>query len=249
MGAPRVLAMNVRSSARNARRPASEITTRRDLPCGVVQRYSHARPAAAYANVPTKKRNHKHQRRALAKRRAAPARPRIIDLNDYSSAGRPTKYVPEFGRVAETMAAAGATDVEIAQACGVAVRTLYRWKAEIAGFRDAIAAAKQLPVVRVERSLYHRAVGYKHDHDVILSSGGEVIVVRTMKHYPPDTAAARLWLNNVDPLHWRPRPDPEASKTNTPTTNVEDLTDEEIDAKLARIEANRGAKKEQPARS
>lgn len=140
------------------------------------------------------------------------------------------------------MAASGATDTEIARALGCHVATLYRWKAEIPGFREAISGAKQIPISRVERSLYHRAVGYEHDHDEIRANGSKVTVVKTVKHYPPETAAARLWLNNVDPLHWRPRRDPEPPAPSEAARDVEELTDEDIDARLARIQANREAK-------
>ena len=190
----------------------------------------------------TKTRAHKGKRQPPARKREASARPRIVDLRDYCSVGRPTKYVPEFSRVAETMAAAGATDVEVAQACGVTVRTLYRWKAGIPSFRHAISGAKQIAIVRVERSLYHRAVGYEHEHYKILSISGKITVVKTVKRYPPETSAARLWLQNADPLHWRPRGNPDRPKPVEPATDVEELTDNEIDARLARVEANRQAR-------
>jgi len=56
------------------------------------------------------------------------------------------------------MAARGETDTAIAQAGGDGPHVL-PLKAAIPGFRHAIASAKQPPIVRVERSLYHRAVG------------------------------------------------------------------------------------------
>lgn len=176
-----------------------------------------------------------------------PGGPRIIDLRQLGriddTAGRPTKYRPEFARVAEYMAGGGSTDAEIARALGVAPATLYRWKAEIPEFRESIAGAKQIPITRVERSLYHRAVGYEHDHDEIRANGKAVTVVKTVKHYPPDTSAARLWLNNVAPERWRPRRDPEPpAPSEVAASPAEELTDEEIDAKLSRIEANRQAR-------
>lgn len=189
----------------------------------------------------SKKRANKKGSARKPRKPREPARPRIIDLRDYSSVGRPTKYVPEFARVASTMASGGATDEEIARALGCAVSTLYRWKAEIPEFREAIGGAKQIPITRVERSLYHRSVGYSHEHDEIRANGNKVTIVKTTKHYPPDVGAARLWLNNVDPLHWRPRRDPEPPKPTDEGRDVEELTDADIARRLARIAAEREA--------
>lgn len=185
--------------------------------------------------------------RTKAKPRRKPGGPRIIDLRQLGQlddvGGRPTKYRPDYARIAEQMAANGSTDAEIARAFGIAPATLYRWKADIPEFRESIAGAKQIPIARVERSLYHRAVGYEHDHDEIRANGKAVTVVKTVKHYPPDTSAARLWLNNVAPERWRPRRDPEPPPPSEATSSpAEELTDEEIDVKLARIEANRQAR-------
>lgn len=170
--------------------------------------------------------------------------PRVIDvraqLDDVG--GRPTKYVPEFARVASQMAIAGSTDAEIARACGCHVATLYRWKAQIPEFREAIQGAKQLPSDRVERSLYHRAVGYEHDHDEIRAAGDKVVVIKTVKHYPPDTSAARLWLHNQDSGRWHPRNEPPpAPPSEAAKSDLEELTDEELDARLERIDNARKA--------
>jgi transposase-like protein len=183
---------------------------------------------------PAKKRRHKKH-----------GGPRIIDMRAQLDdvGGRPTKYRPEFARVAEHLSIAGATDVEIARACGVDVRTLYRWKAQLPGFRQSIQGAKQLPSDRVERSLYHRAVGYEHDHDEIRANGSAVTVIKTVKHYPPETAAARLWLHNQESGRWHPRnePPPPPPPSEAAKTDLEELTDDELDARLERIDAARRA--------
>lgn len=190
------------------------------------------------------------QKRAAKKKRSARkpspkrdvrGRPRIIDLRDYSTGGRPTKYLPEYARIAGTMASTGSTDAEIARALGCAVSTLYRWKAEIPEFRESIAGAKQIPSGRVERCLYHRAVGYEHDHDEIRADGKHVTVVKTVKHYPPETSAMRLWLHNQESGRWHPRnePPPPPPPTEAAKTDLEELTDTELDARLDRIDVAR----------
>ena len=57
--------------------------------------------------------------------------------------GRPTDYTPEFCQSVEELAGNGATDIEMADACGVHVRTYYHWQAKYPEFRHATKAAKE----------------------------------------------------------------------------------------------------------
>lgn len=127
--------------------------------------------------------------------------------------GRPTKYKADFCQRAHALAADGATDIEIADALGVEVRTLYRWKAEHPEFSQATALGKEAADDRVEASLYHRSVGYSHDAVKIFMPAGATkpVVASYREHYPPDTAAASLWLRNRRPEKWRDKQDIEHS--------------------------------------
>lgn len=120
-------------------------------------------------------------------------------------AGRPSDYDVAFCEKAFALAADGATDMEIADALEVHVSTYYRWKAEHPEFREATRLGKESADDRVEASLYHRAVGYTHDAVRIFMPAGarEPIVAPYREHYPPDTAAASLWLRNRRPEKWR----------------------------------------------
>jgi hypothetical protein len=100
---------------------------------------------------------------------------------------RPTKYKDEFAKVAESMAKLGATDIEIADALGIEVRTLYRWKAENKAFCQAVRVGKEVADARIERSLYARANGYEHDEVDIRVVGHQIIQTPIRKFYPPDT--------------------------------------------------------------
>lgn len=126
-------------------------------------------------------------------------------------AGRPSKYDPAFCEMAHRLAVQGATDIEIADAFEVHVATLYRWKAEHPELRDAMAFGKEAADDRVEASLYHRAVGYSHDAVKIFMPAGATapVVAAYREHYPPDTAAASLWLRNRRPDKWRDKQDHE----------------------------------------
>jgi hypothetical protein len=127
--------------------------------------------------------------------------------------GRPSKYDPQFCVTAHTLAAQGATDVEIADALEIHVATFYRWKAEHSEFREATGAGKEAADDRVEASLYHRAVGYSHDAvKIFMPAGAEnPVIAHYREHYPPDTAAASLWLRNRRADKWRDKQDIEHS--------------------------------------
>ncbi len=64
---------------------------------------------------------------------------------------------------------------------------------------------KEAPDNRVERSLYNRAVGYSHPDVHVSNFQGQVTLTPITKHYPPDVAAAFIWLKNRRPDLWRDR--------------------------------------------
>jgi hypothetical protein len=55
------------------------------------------------------------------------------------------------------------------------------------------------------KSLYHRACGYSHKAVKIFQHGGQTIEHEYIERYPPDTAAAIIWLKNRRPQEWRDR--------------------------------------------
>lgn len=126
------------------------------------------------------------------------------------AAGRPSEYREEFVSEVLQMAERGATDVEIADALDVSVRTLYRWKAEHEDFRQALKVAKDVADERVERSLYQRALGFEHDAvKIFCSKDGDVTQVPYREIVAPDTTACIFWLKNRKSQEWRDRVDHE----------------------------------------
>jgi hypothetical protein len=119
--------------------------------------------------------------------------------------GRPTEYRPEFAVMAHGLCQAGATDFELAEEFDVDVRTIYRWKAKYPEFCQALKMGKENPDDRMEASLYHRGIGYSHHSVKIMSIDGVIHVEPFVEHYPPDTAAAFIWLKNRRPEAWRER--------------------------------------------
>jgi len=143
-------------------------------------------------------------------------------------AGRPSKYKPEFIKLGAKVAKLGATDAELADIFGCDVSTFYRWQAEHPEFREAIQMAKDEPDDRVERSLYARAVGYSHPDVHISNFQGEVTITPIVKYYPPDTAAAFIWLKNRRGDLWRDKREVEHSGTVTLAQAIEEIAQERL---------------------
>ena len=135
------------------------------------------------------------------------------------------------------MVRGGSTDFELSLAFGVNVDTIYRWKAYHPEFSEAIAGARAIPIERVERSLYHRAIGYSFKAQKTLVVDGQVTTVEYVEHEPPDTNAASLWLRNVDPMRWRDRH--EVLTEHVDTRTERELTLEEIHDRLRIIDEER----------
>lgn len=111
-----------------------------------------------------------------------------------------------------SLALKGATDEEMAQAFGISVRTLHRWKKQHPSLLEAMNEGKDVADAKVERCLYQRATGYDAtDVEKIIDTEqatGRQQVVRTRvntKHIPPDTMAIMYWLNNRQRKYWSQR--------------------------------------------
>lgn len=117
--------------------------------------------------------------------------------------GRPSKFKEEFIEQAAKLCRLGATDEEVADFFKVEVRTIYRWKGENDAFCQALKLGKEQCDDRVEKSLYARAVGYKHEDVDIRVIEGKIVETPIVKHYPPETVAGIFWLKNRRSQQWR----------------------------------------------
>src|SRR5262245_7661242 len=122
--------------------------------------------------------------------------------------GRKPAWRDAYLEQAKKLAALGATDADIADFFGVSSRTVMSWKVAKPEFSHALKTAKDAADARVERRLYERAVGYSVETEKHVCSGGKIVRVRTIEHYPPDTTACIFWLKNRQPDKWRDRVDP-----------------------------------------
>jgi hypothetical protein len=117
--------------------------------------------------------------------------------------GRPTKYTDKTAQLAHDFALLGATDVFIAEKLGIDTQTFYNWMESKEEFFEAVNSGKEYADAQVAKSLYKRALGYSHPEDDIKVVAGQITITQTTKHYPPDTAAATLWLKNRQKAVWR----------------------------------------------
>lgn len=123
------------------------------------------------------------------------------------SSGRPTKYKTEYAEQARKLCQLGATDDDLSDFFEVSRSTINLWKVKNKAFSDALKLGKDPADDKVERALFHRAVGYSHPEDDIRVVNGEIVVTPTMRHYPPDSTACIFWLKNRRPDEWRANPD------------------------------------------
>lgn len=119
--------------------------------------------------------------------------------------GRPSDYRPAYAEGASKLARLGATDVEIADFYDVDVRTIYRWKIAHDEFSHALKVGKEEADARVERALYHRAVGYEQQDVKIFMPAGkdDPVYAEYTAKIAPDVTAAIFWLKNRRPDEWR----------------------------------------------
>lgn len=119
--------------------------------------------------------------------------------------GRPTEYREAYAEGARKLARLGATDEEVADFFGVNVSTIYRWKNAHQAFCEALKVGKDEADDRVQRALYHKAVGYEQDAvKIFMPAGAEAPVYAPYKErFAPDTTAAIFWLKNRRPNEWR----------------------------------------------
>lgn len=110
--------------------------------------------------------------------------------------GRPSKYKEEYTELAFKYCLLGATDERLAEFFDVSVASIDNWKVKHPEFLGALKAGKHEADATIAQSLYHRAKGYSHKETKVFNNQGEILTHEVDKHYPPDTAAAFIWLKN-----------------------------------------------------
>jgi len=126
--------------------------------------------------------------------------------------GRPSHFDPDLCDQAHNYCLLGATNDELAEFFEVSPRTVDRWIAEQADFRDAVRRGRVSADARVARGLYGRAVGYDRTVERMAIVAGELKPVASTIHYPANVQACIFWLRNRRRQTWRDTPnDPPSS--------------------------------------
>lgn len=131
--------------------------------------------------------------------------------------GRPTVYKPEYCGIATQLCKLGAINEDLAKFFGVAPSTVDKWLKEKPEFSGAIKAGREIADAEVAEKLFHRAIGYSHPEVHVSNYLGKITKTPLVKHYPPDTAAAFIWLKNRRPDLWRDKVEPGEENTPPPT--------------------------------
>lgn len=158
--------------------------------------------------------------------------PKVGDENteDTNPVGRPTLYNDQVKEKILELAEKGKTNQQIADIIGVHVRTIENWQGKHKDLMWAIKEAKQEADALVEVSLFAKAVGYTHEAVKVFMHEGDTIEHTYQEHYPPDTNAAKFWLQNRQPEKWKANP--EVSVTNNNINNTTVISDEDLDKKI-----------------
>lgn len=117
--------------------------------------------------------------------------------------GRPSKYKPEFARIAAALCKRGATDFELAEEFEVSTVTIWRWTVQHEDFCNAVVVGKNAYDDRIERALAQRASGYSYHTQKVFNFQGAIVRADVVEHVPADIGAAKLWLTNRRPDRWR----------------------------------------------
>lgn len=109
----------------------------------------------------------------------------------------------------EDLVAAGYTDYQIADLCGVASNSFVKYKAKHKALVEAIARGRRRGVTAVVSAIFKRAQGYevqersrKLIRDPNTQQALRLEDNQTTKHVPPDLKAAEIWLSKVDAMQW-----------------------------------------------
>lgn len=141
--------------------------------------------------------------------------------------GRPTKYKPEYAKIARKMCELGATDPQLAEAFEVNISTITLWKVTYPEFSAAVKISKDVSDNLVEQSLYKRALGYECEEMDVRVIEGKVVQTPVKKVYPPDPTAMIFWLKNRQKEKWRDKQEVQHSGS-----IMAEMTDEQLEAAI-----------------
>lgn len=121
-----------------------------------------------------------------------------------------SKPKPKPVNLIERAAKAGLTNEQIASILGITRDAFQKWLRSDQRVARAHQRGRQEPNLKVENSLFRRALGYnvvELEEKVVTNGGGKVLrkipVMRRHKHVPASVKAIEIWLYNRDPDRWK----------------------------------------------
>lgn len=124
-------------------------------------------------------------------------------LGNKGGTGNTSDFKPEYVDLAYKYCLLGADHAKLAEFFGCHLNTITNWKKDYPDFADAIFRGGVRADAEIAHALYHRAKGYEHPDVEIKVVDKEIVEVPLIKHYPPDTHAAKMWLMNRRPDKWK----------------------------------------------
>ncbi len=110
--------------------------------------------------------------------------------------GRKSRYTKALDEIVYKLCLLNLIDKDIVDVLGISEATFTNWKAKYPSLLAFIKKGKDQADAEVAKALFHRACGYSHPDVHISNYQGEITITEITKHYPPDTAAAFIWLKN-----------------------------------------------------
>ena len=137
--------------------------------------------------------------------------------------GRPSLYKPEYAETARKLCLLGMTDSQLAIFFEVSEQTINNWKKRHGEFAEALTQGKAIADADVAVALFRRAIGYTTTEQKIIATPDGPKVFELKKTLPPEVGAARFWLKNRQPQHWRENVDIPADPNQFPGPSEEEL--------------------------
>lgn len=98
----------------------------------------------------------------------------------------------------------GISEKDIAKNLGIAESSFYEYKLKHLEFSEALRESKLVANIKVINALYKRATGFYTEEIEEKLIGNEVVEKKVKKKYvPPETDAAKYWLNNRMSEEWK----------------------------------------------
>lgn len=107
-----------------------------------------------------------------------------------------SKYKKEYDDLAYKFSLLGATDKQMGDFFDVTEQTINNWKKAHPSFFESIKKGKLPADANVAGALYKKACGFSYPEEHIVYASGKPTIIKVEKYYPPDTAAAFIWLKN-----------------------------------------------------